>query len=241
MIFFTKLFSVALLLFFCSSTFSATYINFTRLILNENEHDVSFKIENEGDNAVLMQLWTDRGDIMDKPEAIKMPFMILPPIFRLNGHNSRVVRLQLINNQNTLPDNKESLFWLNALEIPQKTNAQEGKAMLQMAFRTRIKIFYRPQALAQYDVEHEIEKIKTLKVHCGNEMCIRIENKSPFHYTLSKITLQSGKEIKNLPSDGIISPFSSLDISLGKLVAVNENIKSFIWIDDYGVERVNLQ
>lgn len=241
MIFLTKIFSVALLLCFCSSAFSATYINFTRLILNENEREVSFKIENEGDNAVLMQLWTDRGNIMDKPEKIKMPFMVLPPMFRLNGHDSRVVRLQFIDNQNTLPDDKESLFWLNALEIPQKANSKEGKPLLQVAFRTRIKIFYRPQALAQRDVEQEIEKIQTLKVRCGNEMCIRLENKSPFHYTLSRITLQSGKEIKNLPSDGIISPFSSLDISLGKLAAVNESIKSFIWIDDYGVERINLQ
>jgi P pilus assembly chaperone PapD len=230
-----------LLLCVCSSVSAATYINFTRLILNENEHEVTFKVKNEGDNAVLMQLWTDRDNLMDKPEVIKMPFMILPPIFRLNEHESRAVRLQFIGNPKSLPENKESLFWLNALEIPQKTQSKEGEALLQIAFRTRIKVFYRPQALAQLNVESEVGKIKALTVSCDNETCIRLENKSPFHYTLLKITLGSGKEINNLPDDGIISPFSLLDVPLGKSVSVNETIKSFTWVDDYGVERINLR
>ena len=76
MIFFVKILFVTLLFAFCSQASAATYINFTRLILNENEREVTFRIKNEGDNAVLMQLWTDRDNIMDKPESIKAPFMI---------------------------------------------------------------------------------------------------------------------------------------------------------------------
>lgn len=241
MTFFVKILFVTLLLAFCSQASAATYINFTRLILNENEREVTFRIKNEGDNAVLMQLWTDRDNFMDKPELIKTPFMILPPVFRLNGMDSRTARLQLIDNEQSLPKNKESLFWLNALEIPQKTKGTTDEVLLQVAFRTRIKIFYRPVAISQINTEKEVEKIKAFKVNCDNGECIRLENRTPFHYSLLKISLSSGKEIIDLPQDGLLFPFSSLDIPSEKIVLVNESIKSFTWIDDYGVERISLK
>jgi P pilus assembly chaperone PapD len=241
MTFFVKILFVTLLLAFCSQASAATYINFTRLILNENEREVTFRIKNEGDNAVLMQLWTDRDNFMDKPESIKTPFMILPPVFRLNGMDSRTARLQLIDNEQSLPKNKESLFWLNALEIPQKTKGTTDEVLLQVAFRTRIKIFYRPVAISQINTEKEVEKIKAFKVNCDNGECIRLENRTPFHYSLLKISLSSGKEIIDLPQDGLLFPFSSLDIPSEKIVLVNESIKSFTWIDDYGVERISLK
>lgn len=241
MTFFVKILFVTLLLAFCSQASAATYINFTRLILNENEREVTFRIKNEGDNAVLMQLWTDRDNFMDKPESIKTPFMILPPVFRLNGMDSRTARLQLIDNEQSLPKNKESLFWLNALEIPQKTKGTTDEVLLQVAFRTRIKIFYRPVAISQINTEKEVEKIKAFKVNCDNSECIRLENRTPFHYSLLKISLSSGKEIIDLPQDGLLFPFSSLDIPSEKIALVNESIKSFTWIDDYGVERISLK
>lgn len=241
MIFIINFFSSVLLLCFCSSTFAATYINFTRLILNGNEREVTFNIKSEDNNAVLMQLWTDRDNMLDKPETIKMPFLIQPPVFRLNGRDSRTVRLQFIGDQNALPADRESLFWLNALEIPQKANSKDGEALLQIAFRTRIKIFYRPLALTKLNVESEVKKIQISKVNCEDKLCIRLENKSPLHYTLLNIKLESGREIAQLPAEGIIAPFSSLNIPLGKSVTVNENIKSFTWVDDYGVERINIK
>lgn len=241
MIFFVKILFVTLLFASCSQASAATYINFTRLILNENEREVTFRIKNEGDNAVLMQLWTDQDNIMDKPESIKAPFMILPPVFRLNGMDSRTARLQLIDNEESLPKNKESLFWLNALEIPQKAKGTTDEVLLQVAFRTRIKIFYRPVAISQINTEKEIEKIKIIKISCDNSECIRLENRTPFHYSLLKISLGSGKEIIDLPQDGLLFPFSSLDIPSGKIALVNESIKSFTWIDDYGVERISLK
>lgn len=241
MIFFVKILFVTLLFAFCSQASATTYINFTRLILNENEREVTFRIKNEGDNAVLMQLWTDRDNFMDKPESIKTPFMILPPVFRLNGMDSRTARLQLIDNEESLPKNKESLFWLNALEIPQKAKGTTDEVLLQVAFRTRIKIFYRPVAISQINTEKEIDKIKVIKISCDNSECIRLENRTPFHYSLLKISLGSGKEIIDLPQDGLLFPFSSLDIPSGKIALVNESIKSFTWIDDYGVERISLK
>ncbi|PJI52023.1 molecular chaperone EcpD, partial [Methylobacterium radiotolerans] len=44
-----------------------------------------------------------------------------------------------------MPQDKESVFWLNVLEIPPKDKANQN--LLQMAFRSRIKLFYRPAGL----------------------------------------------------------------------------------------------
>ncbi|RDL19866.1 pili/flagellar assembly PapD-like chaperone [Serratia fonticola] len=46
-----------------------------------------------------------------------------------------------------LPMDKESVFWLNVLEVPAKSQATTGENRLQMAFRPRIKLFFRPKGL----------------------------------------------------------------------------------------------
>ena len=48
-----------------------------------------------------------------------------------------------------LPSDKESVFWFNVLEVPPKPDASkvENQSLLQLAFRTRIKLFYRPAGL----------------------------------------------------------------------------------------------
>ena len=241
MVFSAKILFAMLLLSFCSLVYAATYINFTRLILNETEREVTFQIKNEGDNAVLMQLWIDRDNIMDKPEVIKTPFLVSPPVFRLDGKESRIIRLQFIDDKNLLAKNTESLFWLNALEIPRKAKGKEGAALLQVAFRTRIKVFYRPLALAQLNTEQQLKNINVLKISCDDKYCIRIKNRTPFHYSLLKVTLTNGKEINDLPQDGMILPYSFMDISSEKIVGTNQDIKSLTWIDDFGVERISLR
>ncbi len=48
-----------------------------------------------------------------------------------------------------LPKDRESVFWFNVLEVPPKPDAATvaNQSLLQLAFRTRIKLFYRPEAL----------------------------------------------------------------------------------------------
>lgn len=49
-----------------------------------------------------------------------------------------------------LPKDRESVFWFNVLEVPPKPDAAKAanQSLLQLAFRTRIKLFYRPEGLS---------------------------------------------------------------------------------------------
>ncbi|SUV88436.1 chaperone protein [Bordetella pertussis] len=48
----------------------------------------------------------------------------------------------------TLPSDRESVFWLNVLEVPPKATPEEGHGVLQLTIRSRLKLFYRPKGLS---------------------------------------------------------------------------------------------
>lgn len=227
-------------LFLLPQANAVTYINHSRLVINESKAEVSFSIRNEGESAVLMQLWSDHGNITDKPESIRMPFIIQPPLFRLNAKDSRRIRLQTVDGGRSLPKNTESLYWLNALEIPSKTKNDGFNNTLQIAFRTRIKIFYRPVGIEGLRPENEVNKISHAIVKCGNSQCIELNNPTPLHFTLLSIKLSDGQSLNALPNDGVISPHSSMLIPLKTGGHHRVQLKSLNWIDDYGVENTNL-
>lgn len=223
---FTLLFSL------CAS--SATWVNRTRIILSDKENDVTFSLFNDGDMPALMQLWSDRDNLLDRPETIKMPFLITPPVFRLEAGKSRVVRIQLLQEHRALPQNVESLFWLNVLEVPPKSAAPAGSNILQMAFRTRIKLFYRPAPLAKVSLESGVKQLTASQVACAQAQCLRLKSTSPLHITLLDITLANGTKISTLPQDGMIAPLSTLDIPLPAAHGTAA-LKEVTWVDDYGV------
>ncbi|MET6675692.1 fimbrial biogenesis chaperone [Citrobacter amalonaticus] len=222
-----------ILLLLPSSAMAATYINYTRLIINEKDRESTFTVYNEGLRPVLLQLWTEKESLLERPEEIKTPFMILPPIFRLEGNTSRTVRIQFVGDRHALPEDRESLFWLNTLEVPPVADNNSGT--LQVAFRTRVKLFWRPLALAENTLEDSVKKIQITASDCGGNRCLRVKNNSPLHVTLMDLTLKDGTEIKQLPDDGLLPPLSTKTVLLPKSAMGNDTVKTFSWIDDYGV------
>ena len=218
-------------LLFCKQIQAATYVNQTRLIVTEKSREVSFSIVNEGDAPVLMQLWSDRGTLLERPEIIKMPFIITPPVFRLEGGKSRAIRLQLVGYTQDLVADRESIFWLNALEVPQKPNVSNNRNVLQMAFRTRIKLLYRPAATATTTIEDAVKTLRTVISSSG----VKLENRSPLHISLLSVTLAGGRTLSSLPNEGTLAPFTDMEIPLSHV----EPLAAVTWIDDFGVAHVN--
>lgn len=224
-----------ILLLLPSSAMAATYINYTRVIVNEKDGESTFTVYNEGLKPVLLQLWTEKNTLLERPEDIKTPFMILPPIFRLEGNTSRAVRIQFVGDRHTLPGDRESLFWLNTLEVPPVVDNKSGSGALQIAFRTRVKLFWRPLSLAANTLEESVKKIQITTSDCGVNRCLLVKNNSPLHVTLMDFTLEDGTKIKQLPDDGLLTPLSTKTLVLPKSATGNSTVKTFSWIDDYGV------
>lgn len=73
------------------------------------------------------------------PRAAKTPFIITPPLFRLDPGKNNILRI--VNTTPGLPQDRESVYWVNVKAIPSKSDDSENKNVLQIAVRTRIKLF----------------------------------------------------------------------------------------------------
>ncbi|WP_447878353.1 fimbria/pilus periplasmic chaperone, partial [Serratia fonticola] len=137
--------TLAALALFSTHALASVVISGTRVIYPSDAKEVSVKISNVGPSPVLLQSWIDSGDANAKPSAIKVPFVLTPPMNRVEAGKGQTLRISYAGG--TLPMDKESVFWLNVLEVPAKSQAKTDENKLQMAFRTRIKLFYRPASL----------------------------------------------------------------------------------------------
>jgi len=116
---------------------AAISVNRTRLIVTQQEREASAQILNEGTQPVLIQSWVDSGDAQRQVEQIKAPFLVDPPVFRLDPGQSRQVRVLMVWPLEQLPSERESVFWFNVLEVPPKAESQDAPNHLQISFRTR--------------------------------------------------------------------------------------------------------
>lgn len=112
----------AIVLFFCfvfsaSSLANNIIVNGTRFIYPGNEKEITVQLNNTADRPAVAQAWLDTGDASETPDTIKTPFQITPPISRIDAKGGQTLRIKLMD-KNGLPQDKESLWWLNILDIP---------------------------------------------------------------------------------------------------------------------------
>uniref|UniRef100_UPI002B059E75 fimbrial biogenesis chaperone n=2 Tax=Enterobacterales TaxID=91347 RepID=UPI002B059E75 len=71
------------------------------------------------------------------------------PVSRINPGAVQHLRIRLMD-KSSMPSDRESLWWLNVLDIPpvSKTASPEAKDSIQLAVRSRFKVFYRPAGLS---------------------------------------------------------------------------------------------
>lgn len=215
-----------LILFFISTLCTlSTYVSAgmvisgTRVIYPAESKEVTVKMTNDGKAPVLVQSWIDTGDVNAKPETIHAPFVLTPPINRVDPGKGQTLRL--VYTGENLPDKKESLFYLNVLEIPAKNKTGKDDNYLQVAFRTRIKLFFRPQGLVG-DANTAAEEIQWSSA--GNVL----NAKNPTAYFISLATISvNGKEVEGK----MIAPGSTEQFSLPSRAGNKINVA---FVNDYG-------
>ena len=216
----------------------------TRVIFQGDESEVTVKLTNAGKGASLIQTWMDNGDARAKPETISVPFTLSPPIFRMEASKGQTVRM--IFTGEPLSQNKESVFWFNVLEVPPKPQGQVAEANhLQFAIRTRIKVFYRPKALEEVDINKIPEQLswKIVSDAGGKGDAVELRNPSPFYVTVSKFTLKAGEASVDGASSGMVEPFGVLTLPLADAKAAPAGAAevSFYTVNDYGSEVLRTQ
>jgi len=113
----------------------------TRVIYPEGSSGETLLIANTNPWPVLVQTWVDDGT--GNPETANAPFVVLPAIFRLEP--SATQHLRILHTGEPLPDECESLFWLNLYEIPpDDPAAEQGDARLTLTITMQLKLRYQP-------------------------------------------------------------------------------------------------
>ncbi|WP_449554159.1 fimbrial biogenesis chaperone [Lelliottia amnigena] len=113
----------------------------TRIVYEAGKKEISLPLVNKDSSLPwLVQSWTDTGD-----GKTRGPFIVTPPLFRLDPEKEQSLRIAW--NGATLPENKESLFYMNIRTIPATAKEDDQKNVLRLIYKTRLKLFWRPEGL----------------------------------------------------------------------------------------------
>ncbi|MGO2767205.1 fimbrial biogenesis chaperone [Pseudomonas taetrolens] len=163
-------------------------ISGSRQVYPAQEREITVQLSNEDKKLPrLVQVWLDAGNEKLTPEQSDVPFTITPPVFRIEGGKSQALRLSYT--QEPLPTDKESVFWLNVLEVPPVVASSEDQ--LRFSFRIRSKVFFRPQGLAGTPQDAGSQLRWSLhKTAKGSEL--EVHNPSVYHVSFQEVALALG-------------------------------------------------
>jgi P pilus assembly chaperone PapD len=186
----------------------------TRLIFDGKQNEASINVKNDGGQDVMIQTWLEK----DEGDGDIPPFAVTPPLAKLKGGERQLLRI--FYQGSGLPQDRESVFWLNVQEIPLVV---KGKNVLQLALLQRIKVFYRPAGLAQEPATAPI--LMTVKV---NNRHIELCNPTPYHINM----VEFKKDGHNIDGE-MIYPRKSLSLAMPAGMSGNGAF-SISLINDYG-------
>lgn len=194
-------------------------IGATRVIYPERANEVTVKLSNtetEASEARLVEAWIDNGEADAAPEQMDVPFLLTPPVFRLDAGKSQLLRIVHAREEGQmLPEDKESVFWLNVLAVPPKTAAVADGNTLRFAYRTRIKLFFRPAAISG-NADQASKALQWRVLSEGSQYILEVRNASAYHVTFSSVALmldgvqaESGKPPMLAPGASVRLPLQS--------------------------------
>lgn len=197
----------------------------TRVILGEKDREASISVKNTGTSPYVVQTWIDAGE-----GNTKTPLLVTPPLSRLDPGMENILRIMRVGGG--LPADRESVFRLNVKEIPEKADTKENT--LQIAVRTRIKLFYRPANLPgkPWDARTHL-KWAVSAGEGGQGAVLRIGNDSAYHVTFTGLTINGGKQEINAD---MVPPFGEMSYPLDAVKTPQAIEVSFTTLNDYGGE-----
>ncbi len=196
---------------------SGVVLGSTRVVYDANNKEASITVNNRSaDQYFLVQSWVD-----DKSGNKKVPFAITPPLFRLNANKENMLRI--IKTADTLPADRESIYWVNVKAIPPAPEGEAAQNVLQLAIKTRVKLFYRPKGLPGKAVD---APAALQWAHQGNTLVVT--NPTPYSVTLNAVQIAG----KNVPDVDLVMPKETTTITLPS--GVTGNSVAFTTINDFG-------
>ena len=199
---------------------AAVSLDRTRAIFDGGEKSMTLNIANDNKQLpYLAQSWVENAQ---EVKITTGPLVVTPPVQRLEPGAKSMIRVSSTPDINTLPQDRESLFYFNLREIPPRSDKPN---VLQIALQTKIKLFYRPASIRAKPNAVWQDQVVLNKVAGG----YRIENPTPYYVTVIGLG-GSEKEAKEGKFEAVmVAPKSEQMAKAGDF-----STPWLSWIDDYG-------
>jgi chaperone protein EcpD len=205
---------------------AALTLSGTRVVFDSDKRSTSMIVANPSNRTFAVQTWVNT---VADDATTAVPFIPSPPLFRLNPGKEQQVQINGL--PNTLPTDRESLFYFNVQEIPQ-AETNDGN-VLNIALRTRIKLFYRPSQLT----DNPIARLKDLQwsiKDVGGQPHLVVNNPTPFHVSFIRLEVTGNGQSQTFQNVAMLEPLSSQAYALNGVRPGTGLQVVFSAINDYG-------
>ncbi len=194
-----------LALFNSAEAAASVVVSGTRVIYPGNAQHVTVQLTNQDAFPNAVQAWVDVADPESTPADADAPFVVTPAVSRVAPGAGQQVRVMFAGKD--LPQDRESLFHLNVLQIPPMNTAHAEQNKVMVLMRNRLKMFYRPTGIAGTPARIS-EQLRFSVQQSSNGWHVQVENPTGYHASFGGATLHvAGSQWKLSPV--MVSPMSS--------------------------------
>ncbi len=207
-------------------------ISGTRVVYPAGEREVTVNISNNSSGPRMVQAWVDSGDDTQTADTAQAPFLLTPPLTRVEAGRGQSFRL--IHLGDDYPRDRESVYWLNVLEVPPKARAEEGSNRLQFALRTRIKILLRPTGLTGNPLQ-ALDELQWRILSKDDGYVLEGQNPSAYTVSFNRLRLtMDGRDID--AGNGMVTARGSMTFPLPgvSMMPTTASKLDFSALNDYG-------
>lgn len=202
-------------------------IGSSRIIFSGTDSSQSVDINNRSQNQpYLINVGISESLSAKSTDSVFIP---TPALFRIEPDSNNKIRI--LKKSNSLPRDRESIFYLNIMAIPtgkagQDNNDSKVGGTLQVATGNTIKLFYRPDNLPMAQKE-AMGKLQFSREGSN----VKVSNPTPYFISMKTLVID-GKKVKLdvIKGTSMIAPFASNVYP----VTAGQGKATWVAINDFG-------
>lgn len=220
---------------FASNVLASVVMNGTRVIYPASAREKALQLTSHDAYPNLVQIWVDKGNPASTPQTADAPFIASPQIFRMNPKAGQIVRL--VYTGKDLPQDRESVFYINFMQMPALKNSDMDANKLLLSVSSRMKVFYRPEGIV--GTPEDIAKSITFTLEgSGSSMHVSAKNNSGYHAVIREANLVIGGKSIGLTHAEMIAPHASMrwPVSANARVSSGTDHIRLTLVNDFGAD-----